>query len=98
MVWFYSSNSLAEDSATSFGYARQGSGWRKSVFGGSSGSLQCMSICEIVKAPNVPTTPNPYYVVDQAQCITTRFFMFYPKGGNVNVRAKELYTQLSKLI
>lgn len=88
---------MAEDSGTSFGYARMGSGWSKSSFGDST-NLQCMAICEVVKAPNVPTTPNPYYVVDQPSVITTRFFLFYPKGGNVNVQAKNLYNQLSKLI
>jgi hypothetical protein len=88
---------MAEDSSTSFGYARQGSGWKKSIFGDTSG-LQCMAICEVVKLPGVPTTPNPYYVVENVNAITPRFFLFYPRGGNVNVQAKNLHDQLTKLI
>lgn len=89
---------MAEDSATSFSYSKFGSGWKKSSFGDSQ-NIQCIAICEVIKAPNIPIIPNPYYVVDQPLCITTRFFLFYPKGSlNLNIKAKSLYNQLSKLI
>ncbi|KAL6047956.1 Poly [ADP-ribose] polymerase 6 [Balamuthia mandrillaris] len=81
---------LAPDSATSMGYARTGRAWSKSRFGDSS-SLTCMAIAEVVKHPDVPHTPNPYYVVRNADCVATRFFLFYPGGNSgVNVQAKDL--------
>jgi len=70
---------MAAESSVSVGYARTGKSWKKSKFGDSS-SLMCLAICEVVKAEGVPTTANPYYVVQEAQHVNTRFFLFYPKG------------------
>ena len=81
---------MARESATSFGYSRMGTSWAKSQFGNVS-NLRCVMICEVNKAPGVPTTASPYYVVPQAEHITTRFFCFYPKSDtNVNVIADNI--------
>eukprot|EP01089_Gocevia_fonbrunei_P013254 TRINITY_DN3348_c0_g1_i1.p1 TRINITY_DN3348_c0_g1~~TRINITY_DN3348_c0_g1_i1.p1 ORF type:complete len:158 (+),score=48.09 TRINITY_DN3348_c0_g1_i1:2-475(+) len=80
---------LAPDSGTSMGYARTGRAWSKSKFGDSS-SLTCMAIAEVVKHPEAPQTPNPYFVVKNPDLVSTRFFMFYPGGGSVNVQASSL--------
>ena len=79
---------MAPDSGTSMGYARVGSSWPKSDLGAQN--LQCLAICEVVKAQDVPTTPSPYYVVKQAHCVTPRFFLFYVGGKTVSVMAKDL--------
>ena len=70
---------MARESVTSFGYSRVGTSWSKSQFG-SSNNLRCICICEVVKAPGVPTTASPYYVVKEAEHVTTRFFLFYPSS------------------
>lgn len=88
---------LAPDSGTSMGYARTGAAWRRSRFGDSS-SLVCMAIAEVVKHPEAPHTPNPYYVVKKAELVATRFFLFYPGGmsGVQSVQANTL--DLSKYV
>ncbi|KAL9641426.1 hypothetical protein ABK040_013355 [Willaertia magna] len=81
---------MAPDSSTSFGYSRVGSSWSKSLFGNVN-NLRCIMICEVIKAPGVPTTPSPYYVVKQTEHVTTRFFLFYPSSNtNVSVMANNL--------
>jgi len=72
---------LAPDSGTSMGYARTGSAWSKSKFENSSG-LVCMAIAEVVKHPEAPQSPNPYFVVRNPDFVATRFFLFYPGGMN----------------
>jgi uncharacterized protein (UPF0305 family) len=67
---------LAAESDTSFGYARQGSTWRNSKWGGS-GQAFCLAIVEVAKAPGVPTIPKPYYVVQDDQYVMPRVFLFY---------------------
>jgi hypothetical protein len=88
---------LAPDSGTSMGYARTGSAWSKSKFENSS-SLVCMAIAEVVKHPEAQQTPNPYYVIRNADFVSTRFFMFYPGGmsGVSSVQASSL--NLSKYV
>jgi hypothetical protein len=78
---------LAPDSATSLNYARVGTRWPKSDFG--EYNLQCLAIVEVIKHPEVPQTPNPYYVVKDPQFVTPRFFLFYT-GASVRVMAKDL--------
>eukprot|EP01090_Pellita_catalonica_P017296 TRINITY_DN5188_c0_g2_i1.p1 TRINITY_DN5188_c0_g2~~TRINITY_DN5188_c0_g2_i1.p1 ORF type:complete len:290 (+),score=24.78 TRINITY_DN5188_c0_g2_i1:330-1199(+) len=80
---------LAPDSGTSMGYAKTGSAWSKSRFGNSS-SMKCMAIVEVIKAPGVPVTPNPYFVVKQEEWVQTRFFCFFPSNTSLNVRAANL--------
>jgi hypothetical protein len=79
------------------GYAKTGSSWSKSKFK-SSGSLKCMAILEVVKGPNIPTTPSPYYVITEGKYVTTRFFLFWPSDTNVNVQNTQITKELSKLI
>ena len=81
---------MARESSTSFGYSRVGSSWSKSQFGNSS-SLRCVMICEVVKAPGVPTTASPYYVVKEAEHVTTRFLFFYPSSStSINIVADSI--------
>eukprot|EP01080_Neovahlkampfia_damariscottae_P009652 gene9652-1856_t len=88
---------LAEDAQTSVGYARAGSGWKKSKFGDTS-YLQGMAICEVLKLPGVPTTPNPYYVVSNAAAITARVILFFPQGANLHCSGKQVTKQLNSMI
>ncbi|KAF0972282.1 hypothetical protein FDP41_009185 [Naegleria fowleri] len=81
---------MARESSTSFGYSRVGSSWSKSQFVNSN-TLRCIMICEVVKAPGVPTVASPYYVVKEAEHVTTRFFLFYPSTSvNVNIIADDI--------
>lgn len=88
---------LAPDSSTSMGYARTGSAWSKSRFGDSS-SLICLAIAEVVKHPEAPQTPNPYYVIRNHEFAAARFFMFYTGGrGSISsIQASSL--DLSKYV
>jgi poly [ADP-ribose] polymerase 6/8 len=79
---------MAKDSSTSFGYSRVGRSWSNSKFGTST--LLCLAIAEVAKAPGVPTTANPYYVVADDRQIMTRFFLFYPGAGNARIDAVSL--------
>lgn len=80
---------LSENSTTSLGYSRPGISWPKSRFG-TKNNLKCMFICEVVKLEGVPTVPNPYYVVDNAEAVSIRFFLFYPDSISVNVISHNL--------
>lgn len=81
---------MAPDSGTSLGYARVGGNiWKHSKFAHFGSNLQCLAVCEVVKHPDVPQTPNPYYVVQKTEYITTRYFFFYA-GTTVSVMAKDV--------
>eukprot|EP00005_Dracoamoeba_jomungandri_P002788 CAMPEP_0174250868 /NCGR_PEP_ID=MMETSP0439-20130205/894_1 /TAXON_ID=0 /ORGANISM="Stereomyxa ramosa, Strain Chinc5" /LENGTH=714 /DNA_ID=CAMNT_0015331041 /DNA_START=212 /DNA_END=2356 /DNA_ORIENTATION=- len=82
---------LAPDSGTSMGYAKTGQAWKNSRFGNSN-SLVCMAIAEVVKHPEVPKVPNPYFVIQNPHYVATRFFMFYPggMGGMSSIMAADL--------
>jgi poly [ADP-ribose] polymerase 6/8 len=68
---------MAPNLSVSLGYARMGASyWPKSQFRDAS-QLQCLALCEVVKHPNVPTVPNPYFVIRQEECVATRFFIFF---------------------
>lgn len=73
----------ARDLQTSLSYARPGACWPKSKFG-SNQSMRCCFICEVAKLDGVPTTPNPYYVIDNADAISVRFFLFFPDTTTAN--------------
>jgi len=87
----------AADTGTSMGYAKTGNSWPKSKFK-SCGSMKCMAILEVVKGPNIPTTPNPYYVITETKYITTRFFLFWPSSTSVNVQNTQITKELTNLI
>eukprot|EP01126_Amoeba_proteus_P011799 TRINITY_DN14816_c1_g1_i2.p1 TRINITY_DN14816_c1_g1~~TRINITY_DN14816_c1_g1_i2.p1 ORF type:complete len:148 (-),score=25.90 TRINITY_DN14816_c1_g1_i2:100-543(-) len=70
---------LAKDSATSLGYAKSGNGWPKSALGGTG--LQCLSLCEVIKAGYVP---NPYYVIPNEDHVVTRYLFVY-NSSNIHL-------------
>jgi hypothetical protein len=87
---------MAPDSATSFGYAKIGSGWENSIFKGSN--LQCLALCEVI---NAGYKANPYYVVPKEEhvmtryqslltLISSRYFFIYTSYGSANVQATSL--------
>jgi len=44
----------------------------------------------VAKAPGVPTTPNPYYVVQQDQYVMPRFFFIFNSQQSFNLYASNL--------
>jgi len=79
---------LSPNSGTSLGYARQGSGWDKSIFGSSGNSLQCLCLVEVI---NNGYKANPHYVIPNEDHVMTRYFFIYTSSYNsVNVDASQL--------
>jgi poly [ADP-ribose] polymerase 6/8 len=66
---------LSPHASTSKGYARFGRGWDKSRFG--SVNVTCMAICEIIDHPSLAGMPNPHYVVQNEDLVSTLVFCFY---------------------
>eukprot|EP01027_Heterolobosea_sp_BB2_P003868 GEZU01005824.1.p1 GENE.GEZU01005824.1~~GEZU01005824.1.p1 ORF type:complete len:667 (+),score=191.50 GEZU01005824.1:150-2150(+) len=81
---------LAATSSVSFGYARTGAGWSNSVFG-SSGSLGCLALVEVIDHPDLKGMPNPYYVVKNDRLVMTRYFFIYSSPASVDVIAKKVH-------
>lgn len=51
----------------------------------------CGSLSLTIYSPKVPTVASPYYVVKEAEHVTTRFFLFYPSTSvNVNIIADDI--------
>jgi hypothetical protein len=50
-------------------------GWDKSRFG--SVNVTCMAICEIIDHPSLAGMPNPHYVVQNEDLVSTLVFCFY---------------------
>jgi hypothetical protein len=80
---------MADDSSTSLGYSRSGTAWPKSRLGKNS-YLQCIAIAEVAKAPGVPITPNPYYVVASDEYIMLRCFFVLAGAGMECYSANDL--------
>jgi len=83
---------LSPSSNTSLGYARVGSGWDKSMFGGYN--LQCLCLCEVI---NNGYKANPHYVIPTEDHVMTRFFFIYVGSSSVNVNASSLKIQSHSL-
>jgi hypothetical protein len=79
------------------GYAKQVSAkWDKSEIG--KDGLKCVAVVEVVKAPGVPKTAHPYYVIKEHKYLTPRFFLFYSDNQNLKVTASSISQRLQDLV
>jgi hypothetical protein len=85
---------MAANSQESLGYCGQSRGWERSLM---SAHVHCLALCEVI---NDVKDPFPFYVVPEAEKITTRYLFVLPanNGGFPSVKALALESSLPKSI